>query len=543
MHCRRVPFLILLAASTLAAPPRAQQPLPADRADGAAAVTVADTKAWMATLTSPEFGGRGTGQDGFQKAADFVRDRFAELGLEPAGDDGSWFQSLGWRRTQPDLAACRVVFTREGRELVIPGARLEGSIGKALTAEGGVVLVPIAAADDLDDLDLAGKVVVGVLPAPTAAADGERPRRGARGGPAANLLRALQGKNAAAVVLAQPAAIGTPLTGQSLPGGGNRAARGARLQPTVVTLGGEDCTALLALAAIAADQPLTAPQAVPLTAKVEIVVGDEPAPACNVVGILRGGDPQKNSEYVVVGSHLDHLGRAGSRYFPGADDDGSGTTGVLAVATMLAKNKVRPARSVLFVCFCGEEMGLLGSAHFVKNSPIPLSSITAELQMDMIGRDEEEAYDGPRLVNKGEQAADNRNSVHLVGTQKLSPMLHELCMQKNAAAGLSVEWDQESLFDRSDHANFGRMGVPIAFFFTGLHMDYHQTSDTPDKIHYEKLLRVATWVYDIAFELAQQPGRPLVEPSLWAKYRDKGSREPAAPTAAGATGGDPPKVR
>jgi Zn-dependent M28 family amino/carboxypeptidase len=235
----------------------------------------------------------------------------------------------------------------------------------------------------------------------------------------------------------------------------------------------------------------------------------------------------------VVGSHLDHLGRSGEVVSPGADDDASGTTGVMAVAQMLARNPVRPARSTLFVCFSGEENGLVGSGYFAKNCPIPLASIVAELQMDMIGRDEEENAEG----NRGELAEQNRNSLHLIGTEQLAPALHELCLAKNTAAKFDLEWDQEEMFGRSDHANFAKYGVPIAFFFTGLHRDYHQPTDTAEKIHYEKLLRVATYVYDIAFELAIRSDRPAVAPELWAKYRGKASKEPAAPLVAPAGDG------
>jgi Zn-dependent M28 family amino/carboxypeptidase len=196
---------------------------------------------------------------------------------------------------------------------------------------------------------------------------------------------------------------------------------------------------------------------------------------------------------------------------------------------MFAKNGERPARSILFVCFCGEEKGLLGSRYFADNLPIPVESIVAELQMDMIGRDEEENSEG----DKGELAENNRNTVHLIGTKQLAPALHDLCLQRNEIAGFDIEWDQEGMFSRSDHANFARLGIPIAFFFTGLHRDYHQTTDTPDKIHYEKLLRISQWVYDIGFELGTQKGRPEIDPELWAKYRGKGRAEPAAPMMPG----------
>jgi hypothetical protein len=517
---RTVPAHLFAALLAGGAGLAAQQELPDDRAVGAKAVTVDACKKWLSTLASPEFGGRGTGQDGFRRAADFVRDQFQALGLEPGAGDGSWFQNLPWTKVEPDVEKAQLVFRRDGREVAVPGTRLSGQVSRALEASGDVVL--LTSTSGLDEVDLAGKVVVVVQ-------DGE----GDDARSTMRAMRALQGKNAAAVMTARAKPGTARLVGSSASAGRNRAMRSGRVVPTVVGFGGEDLLALLDLAGLAELPKTGNAHALPVAASVAVPVVESAAPACNVVGILRGADPARATEYVVVGSHLDHLGRSGSRFFPGADDDASGTTGVLAVATMLAKDTTRPARSVLFVCFCGEEMGLLGSRHFAEDPPIPLEAIVGELQMDMIGRCEEEAQDGPRRVNVGEKAEDNRNSLHLVGTQKLSPQLHELCLQKNATAGFDLEWDQESLFDRSDHANFARMGVPIAFFFTGLHRDYHQTTDTPDKIDYEKLLRVATYVRDIAFELAQQQGRPHVDPELWSKFPRKRRDQPAAPLSTG----------
>ncbi|MGE3173584.1 MAG: M20/M25/M40 family metallo-hydrolase [Planctomycetota bacterium] len=508
--------LLLLASPTLA-----QQPLPADRQDGAAAVTVADTRAWLGQLASEEFGGRGTGEPGFQLAADYVRDHFAALGLEPGAGDG-WFQDLPWAHSKPDIGNASLRFARSsGQEVVIPGARLGGSVADTLRCDGEVVVLVRPTEESVGEAELEGRVVVLLL------GGGEADRRGA-GREVFSALRLMQGKGAAALLFVAHGDVEEPLRERSGPTGGNRAARGRGMLPNRIDLGRADYQALLRLCGRDTDLPAGAHR-LDVRAHIDVPVEQTPAPACNVVGVLRGSDPARRDEYVVIGSHLDHLGRSGDRFFPGADDDGSGTTGVMAAAQMFAKNGTRPARSVLFVCFCGEERGLLGSRHFADNPPIPIESIVAELQMDMIGRDEEEARDGRRLVNKGETAADNRNSLHVVGTTRLAPSLHELCLAANTRAGFDLEDDHEDMFGRSDHANFARLGVPVAFFFTGLHRDYHQESDTPDKIHYEKLLRVATYVYDIGFSLAQAEDRPHVDPELWREYRGKGRREPAAP--------------
>lgn len=540
--------LLALATTLLAAAPAAAQRLPPDRAQGAAAVSLAQTKEWLGTLAGPDFEGRGTGQPGYEKAANYVAAHFARLGLAARGENGSMFQHVPWGTTRIATDRTRLSFAKHGTVALTLGAdQLAGTVGAGISGSGDVVLVVLQAPASgrgarpgaaepaipgLETLDVADKiVVVRLLPSPDDAA-------GMRGNTAASqfaVVNALAGKRPAAVLFAQTdsevAAGG--LQGRRGMGrrGGNPAAAAAARTPGFVSFGHAAFRQLLDLAGLSEDRLPPAPAAlpIPVTATLEIAVVEESAPAMNVFAVLPGSDPERKDEYVVIGSHLDHLGRRGTTIFYGADDDASGTTGVMAIAQMFASNDIRPARSVLFVCFAGEENGLVGSSFFVDNCPIPLSSIVAELQLDMIGRDEEENVEG----NKGEKAEDNRNTIHLVGTQKLAPELHELCLAKNETARFDIEYDQEGMFGRSDHANFARRGVPVAFFFTGLHRDYHQPTDTPDKIHYEKLLRVATWVYDIAFELATAPGRPEIDPELWAKYRastrNTAPERPAAP--------------
>lgn len=529
------------------------KPLPADRAAGAATVTVADCQKWLGTLASKEFEGRGTGQPGYEKAANYVAEHFKALGLEARGENGSYFQTVPWQMTAVVAEKTSIEFRRGETVLhTIPAERLLGTATANADATGSVVLlrpklVPTQPAEGesgnrrrgglevqgLAELDLKGKIVLVSMPP---VGEGQ-PTTGQPAGvqQAAmarfTVARALQGKECAAVLYADTAPVQGGLRGRGGMGrgGGNRAASGAARSPLDATFGGDDFAAVLKAVqrdvASLAEMPVMT--ATDLTAHVRVAVEEKQAPAMNVFAVLPGSDPKLKDEYVVIGSHLDHLGKAGDVIRPGADDDGSGTTGVLAVAQMFAKNPTKPARSVLFVCFSGEESGLVGSAYFADHCPIPLASMVAELQMDMIGRDEEENSEG----DKGELAENNRNSLHLIGTKKLAPALHELCMAKNQTAGFELEWDQEGMFGRSDHANFARYGVPIAFFFTGLHKDYHQPTDTPEKINYPKLLRVATYVYDIGFELGTSSARPEVDPELWAKYRGKKGEKPAAPLA------------
>ncbi|MFK7742371.1 MAG: M28 family peptidase [Planctomycetota bacterium] len=515
-------------------------PLAPDREKGSQAVAEADVRKWLGTLAGADFAGRGTGQEGYGKAAQYVADHFAALGLEARGKDGSYFQNVPWTRTSVRAASMRLLTDTGEVAHEIPADRLSGRATDDAKAAGEAVLIIVTMPErtgrrmpkieGLDEVDVEGKVAIVHV------------RGGGTGRSAAfarfAVMRELQGKRAKAMVFASAEPVEGGLSGSSgmARAGRNPAASAARRRPLDISIGGDDFGKLLGFAKLSADKLDEAPLATNLTYRAEIAIetASDEAPAMNVWAVLPGSDPKLRDEYVVIGSHLDHLGRRGDTIYPGADDDGSGTTGVLAVAQMFAKNPVKPQRSVLFVCFSGEERGLVGSSYFVNNSPIPLSAIAAELQMDMIGRNEEEGRDGGRLVNKGETGAQNRNSVHLVGTEKLSRTLHNLCMETNKTAKLDVEFDQESLFLRSDHANFARKGVPIAFFFTGLHQDYHQPSDTPDKINYPKLLRIARWVYDIGFSVANTSERPPVDADLWRTFK-KGDRrgrmpdEPAAP--------------
>ncbi len=171
---------------------------------------------------------------------------------------------------------------------------------------------------------------------------------------------------------------------------------------------------------------------------------------------------------------------------------------------------------------------MVGSSYYANNPIFSNENMVCELQMDMIGRDEERV--DRRTGEVTEKAEDNRNTLHLIGTEKLSMELHRTCLAMNEAhVGFEFEYDEEDVFYRSDHVSFARKDIPIAFFFTGFHPDYHRPTDTIDKIDFGKLARVAAYVYDIAFELADADLRPLVDEDRWRALNRKGRREPAAP--------------
>jgi len=219
----------------------------------------------------------------------------------------------------------------------------------------------------------------------------------------------------------------------------------------------------------------------------------------NVVGLLEGTDPQLKSEVVAITAHYDHIGVAGDRIYHGADDNASGTAGVIEIARAFAQPAARPKRSVLFMVFEAEERGLLGAYQYVITPLVPLDKTIAVLNMDMIGRDE----DSPTWNT---HAADNLNGVNVVGTL-YNPELKRLFERLNAGVGLKLDFktdadDREGWFARSDHFPFAEHDVPMVLFNTGEHPDYHTENDTWDRLNYPKMEKIARLIYLAGWELA-----------------------------------------
>jgi hypothetical protein len=220
----------------------------------------------------------------------------------------------------------------------------------------------------------------------------------------------------------------------------------------------------------------------------------------NVVGIVRGSDPNLAGEYVALGAHYDHLGVGPpldpadpDSIYNGADDDGSGTVALLEVAEAIVKGP-RPARSVLVVFHGAEEEGLLGSFYFTLRPTVPRDSIVAQLNVDMVGRN----------------APD---SLAVIGAGRISSELDAIVRRQAGNEGLGIDYSYdapdhpERLYYRSDHYNYAQYGIPVAFFFAGLHPDYHMPSDEIDKIEFGKVERAARLIYRVAWEIANRPER------------------------------------
>jgi len=215
----------------------------------------------------------------------------------------------------------------------------------------------------------------------------------------------------------------------------------------------------------------------------------------NVIGALPGADPKLKNEWIVIGAHYDHLGLGNRNSLApsqigevhhGADDNASGTAGVIEIARIAANNNHAWKRSVLFIAFAGEEIGLLGSSNFANHPTVPVQSIDAMINMDMIGR-----------------VTNDRLFIGGVGT---SPSLKQTVEDLNKTVGLELNFS-DSGYGSSDHTSFNAKKVPVLFFFSGLHTDYHKPSDTSDKINAPGAVKILSLVYGTVDRIATDPGR------------------------------------
>ena len=231
--------------------------------------------------------------------------------------------------------------------------------------------------------------------------------------------------------------------------------------------------------------------------------------SANVAGILEGSDPALKAETILFTAHHDHDGDWGGEIHPGADDNGSGTVGVIALARAFAANPARPKRTLLFAVFTAEERGLLGAYHFAAHPPRPLTGLKAVINFDMIGRDEAPSSQTDGLM---EIRGGSRNQFNLIGTVN-SPAYRAAVERANEDVGLDIsyKWDDDAvlnIFQRSDHFPFALHDIPAIWWFTGFHPDYHQTTDTVDKINFEKMAKILRLAYLSGWRFGEEARPP-----------------------------------
>jgi hypothetical protein len=231
--------------------------------------------------------------------------------------------------------------------------------------------------------------------------------------------------------------------------------------------------------------------------------------APNTVGILEGSDPVLKREYLVFSAHMDHIGVTPGlpdSVNNGADDDASGTTGVIELAEAFSRPGGRPRRSIIFLTVSGEEKGLWGSRYFSEHPPVPVDRIVADLNIDMIGRNWPDT-----IVAIGKEHSDLGTTL-----ERINRAHPELGM-----TAIDDQWPEERFYFRSDHYNFARKGVPILFFFNGVHPDYHQPSDSPDKIDAEKESRILRLLYFLGRQVGDADARPKWNPESYHSIVDE----------------------
>jgi Zn-dependent M28 family amino/carboxypeptidase len=241
----------------------------------------------------------------------------------------------------------------------------------------------------------------------------------------------------------------------------------------------------------------------------------------NVVALWEGASPTLKSEMVAIGAHYDHVGTNQSapgedKIWNGADDDGSGTVAVLSLAEALSKSRVRPKRSILLVWHAGEEKGLWGAEYFNQFPTVDIKKVIAQLNIDMIGRSKKPGDTNPKNKN-----LTGENAIYVIGSEMMSSTLGAVTKGTNNAY-LKLEYDYkyddpkdtERFFFRSDHFHYAMNGIPIAFWFDGVHEDYHQPGDHADKIDYRKMEKITRTIFLTMWELSDLATRPKIDKQL-----------------------------
>ncbi len=544
MNRRRTLLSLTLGALLAAAPLSAA-------GGGRASITPEDLRQWLSYVASDELQGRAVYSEGLGLAAGYIQGHLQQWGLTPGGDRGSYLQTvrvLGVRATSRSSITVQVggetrTF-KDGEGVTFPrnqGASRVQTIDRVEFAGYGLD-APGANYSDLKGRNYGQSAVVFIGQDGPRAVDADASRRllGGRG-------RWLTDQMQAALSLTQ-----APPERQGTDAGADAPARGPNGLPRPDFTTAQRLDNVIAPNLTASDEVLQflfsrAPAKYSdLRKKAE---NREPLPSFrlegvritirvdaeysvvrtqltqNIVAVVEGSDPGLRSTYVAIGAHYDHVGYAQGdmeadrrdrgapgrisdsaktdRIWNGADDDGSGTVALMALARAFQEGP-RPRRSVLLVWHAGEESGLLGSRYFADFPTVPMDTVVAQLNIDMIGRNRD---------NKESEG----NTVYLVGSDRISTELHELNREANQSLDqpLTLDYemndpaDTEQLYFRSDHYSYAAKGVPVIFFTTGLHPDYHANTDEVSRIEFPKLARISQLVYETAWRVGNLDHAPM----------------------------------
>lgn len=519
--------------------------LPLPSAESVSGITARDLKRHIAFLASDELGGRYTFSPSNRIAARYLATQLESYGYRGAARDGSFLQKVPFASMTIDNTENRgtltagdskkeftypqdYVFYTTGDHTIlkVSGGKLRAQMSGEMVFVGYGISSPKNNYDDYAGLDVKGKITVrvdnkpeslkNVRLAPEERADKAAAAHGAIGNLviSTGLQRMWKGFSRAQLAeeqrlwprpdlvekgMSEAAAIIDPVIPEILVG--------PSIVKALAALMGKEETYLNQ----AEGSPLQ-PRA--LAAKIDINTSinlKEAPPTYNVVGMLEGADPQLKDEYIVLSAHYDHLTAEQSEgagvVYNGADDNGSGTAGILEIAQAFASG-ARPKRSVLVVFFTAEEISLMGSFFNTEHEPlVPLQKIVANFNMDMIGRSrvEGDTYKEPRSGT----TTSEKNSVYIIGDDKHSSELRALSERTNTeTVRLQFDYlyndpnDKSRMYSRTDSYNFAKRGVPIITYFTGWHSDYHKPTDDLDKLDFEKMERISRLAFATSWRVA-----------------------------------------
>jgi len=507
-----------------------------------AEISAQDLELRLSIVSDDSMAGREAGTIGDFKATTYIADEFRKLGLAPGGENGTYFQTVPLARVSLDERTTSIRVNGRELKLWTDVAPVEADSALSLT---GVRAVYGGLATDsstwISAQAAAGRIVVLGVP--------ERVKGYVPISPLAANPRFHQ---SLAVVIPELALVDTALITASRQPTTQASTPTADVGPILMPASLQAAEAMVG-APLSTVKPGTLGP--PMSGTIALTRAPVEAPARNVVAILRGGDPALRGQYVAIGAHNDHLGVDTQAFdhdsvriangmlrplgaddppraptaaqaaaiarardsvshvrpprrdsiFNGADDDGSGTVALLEIAEAFAKAPTLPKRSILFVSHTGEEEGTLGSHYFMEHPTVPRDSIVAQVNLDMVGRS-----DSPQdSIRRGPY-------LQVIGSKRISTEFGTLVEQVNKDEHPSFRFDYsfdapghpEQYYCRSDHWEYARFGIPIVFFTTGGHRDYHQVTDESQYIDYIKLQRVTQLAYDITLRTANLDHRP-----------------------------------
>ncbi|MBS1532092.1 MAG: M28 family peptidase [Bacteroidetes bacterium] len=478
-------------------------------------ITAKDAKRHLSILASDDFEGRETGKPGAEKAANYIAGEFKKLGLQ-APVNGSYFLDIPLVENSTKITA-----SANGQELVNGQDFFanRGAIADRNVNAGEVVFIGYGTDAEVGSTDLNGKVLLWI--------NEDKPEAGKTGNTNYRMsnvrmaiVKNLQSKNPA-LILAVNGQVADLLKRM---GGSIMAARLSIKPDASKPAPANTQAAVLNITPATADQLVKSSgktyddlrkgsiETIKADVKAGVQTEQKDVKAVDVLGYMPGTDLK--DEVLVFSAHYDHLGlnpKGPDKVFNGADDDGSGTTGVLEIARAFSKAKKHghgPRRSILFLGNVGEEKGLLGSEYYTDHPVFPLANTITDLNIDMIGRV------GFDYIGK----PDSGNYVYTIGSAMLSKELHQINEDAdNKYVHIEQDYKYDDLKDpnrfyyRSDHYNFAKHGVPIIFYFNGVHADYHQVSDEVSKINFPLLAKRAQLVFYTGWELANRDKRPVVD--------------------------------